>query len=163
MLFSIMLFCITRVFYQITPSTARGRRGLRNFLFFRVRFRRAAAVWVEARTALSAEGEAESRVGAARFFGFSPTARRGFAIIRGRQFKTLRSTHRFGYRWNVGVQTVRAETERRMRPMGASSFRGSYRASYSLTGTAAGDCALFLLPLMEQGQKEERWEEHQKS
>lgn len=42
-----------------------------------------------------------------------------------------------------------------MRPLGASSFRGSYRASYSLTGTAAGDSALFLLPQMEQGQKKD--------
>ena len=40
-----------------------------------------------------------------------------------------------------------------MRPLGASSFRGSYRASYSLTGTAAGDSALFLLPQTEHGQK----------
>ena len=32
--------------------------------------------------------------------------------------------------------------------VGASSFRGSFWASYSLTGTAAGDCALFLLPRM---------------
>ena len=42
-----------------------------------------------------------------------------------------------------------------MRPMGVSSFRGSYWASYSLTWTAARDCALFLLPQTEQGQKEE--------
>ena len=43
-----------------------------------------------------------------------------------------------------------------MRPLGASSFRGSYRASYSLTGTAAGDSALFLLPPTKEGQKEAR-------
>jgi hypothetical protein len=39
----------------------------------------------------------------------------------------------FWHRWNVGVQPVRAKTEWRMRPLGASSFRGSYWASYSLT------------------------------
>ena len=40
-----------------------------------------------------------------------------------------------------------------MRPLGASSFRGSYWASYSLTWTAAGDSALFLLPPTKEGQK----------
>ena len=49
---------------------------------------------------------------------------------------------------------MRAETEWRMRLLGASSFRGSHWASYSLTWTAAGDSALFLLPQTEQGQKE---------
>ncbi len=43
-----------------------------------------------------------------------------------------------------------------MRPLGASSFRGSYWASYSLTWTAAGDSALFLLPQTKEGQKEAR-------
>ena len=40
-----------------------------------------------------------------------------------------------------------------MRPLGASSFRGSYWASYSLTWTAAEDSALFLLPQTKHGQK----------
>ena len=48
---------------------------------------------------------------------------------------------------------MRAEMEWRMRPLGASSFRGSYWASYSLTGTAAGDSALFLLPQNTTGAK----------
>ena len=38
--------------------------------------------------------------------------------------------------------------------MGASSFVVSRRAFQGLTETAAGDCALFLLPQLEQGQKE---------
>ena len=40
--------------------------------------------------------------------------------------------------------------------MGASSSVVSYWASYSLTGNAAGDCALFLLPRSKSGQKEKR-------
>ena len=43
-----------------------------------------------------------------------------------------------------------------MRPLGASSFRGSYWASYSLTWTAAEDCALILLPPFKQGQRKEK-------
>ena len=39
-------------------------------------------------------------------------------------------------------------------PMGASSFVVSRRAFQGLTRTAARDCALFLLPQTEQGQKE---------
>ena len=38
--------------------------------------------------------------------------------------------------------------------MGASSFVVSRRAFQGLAETAAGDCALFLLPLTEQGQRE---------
>ena len=41
-----------------------------------------------------------------------------------------------------------------MRPLGAFSSVVSYWASYSLTGNAAEDCALFLLPRTRQGQKE---------
>lgn len=77
-----------------------------------------------------------------------------FAIIRIRQFKTLRSTHRFGYRWNVGSSNGKSHDGAENAPLGRIFFRGSYRASYSLTGTAAGDSALFLLPRTEQGQKE---------
>ena len=51
-----------------------------------------------------------------------PTAGWKFAIIRGRQFKTLCSTHRFGYRWNVGSCIGKTHYEVKNVPMGASSF-----------------------------------------
>lgn len=47
--------------------------------------------------------------------------------------------------------------------MGASSFVVSRRAFQGLTEAAAGDCALFLLPQLEQGQRKEWLSERQKS
>ena len=51
-----------------------------------------------------------------------PTKGESFAIIRIRQFKTLRSTHRFGYRWNVGSSNGKSHDGARNAPIqGASS------------------------------------------
>ena len=44
--------------------------------------------------------------------------------------------------------------------MGASSFVVSRRAFQGLTEAAAGDCALFLLPLTKQGQRKDKKNEN---
>ena len=97
-----------------------------------VRFRRAAAVWVEDRSALSTEEGAESQIDACEFLQNDAHKRRKFCY-------NLPDNLRLCVRRIVlalvkpGNFAVRAETEWRMRPLGASSFRGSYWASYSLT------------------------------
>ena len=88
---------------------------------------------VEERSALSTEEGAESQIGCSDFRRMTLTKGGSFAIIRIRQFKTLRSAHRFGYRWNVGSSNGKSHDGAENAPFGRIFFRGSYRASYSLT------------------------------
>jgi len=94
---------------------------------------------------LSSEGDAKAWTNRAYLYT-TATKRRKYGIIRVRQFKALRSAHRFGNRWNVGSLIGKSHDGVENAPIGRIFFRGSYRASYSLTGNTDEDCALFLCP-----------------
>lgn len=79
-----------------------------------------------------------------------PTNGRSLAIIRNRQFKTMRSTRRLA-QVKPGKFYCESRRSGECAPMGASSFVVSRRAFQGLTETAAGDCALFLLPSTKTG------------
>ena len=128
-----------------------------------VRFRRAAAVWGRGQVC---PFHGRRRGVANWLFGFSQNnATKGgsFAIIRIRQFKTLRSTHRFGYRWNVGSSNGKSHDGAGNAPLGRIFFPWFLPGILQPHRTAAGDSALFLCRERNWGQRKERSNEYTES
>lgn len=121
----------------------------------RVRFCLAAAVCCRGKAGpFPTEEEAESwcRVFCEKF----PHTNAGsFATIRIDNFKTLRSTHRFGHRWNVGSSNGKSHHEAENAPiLGAFSSVVSHRAFQGLTRNTAGTAPSFFAVIATGAKKE---------